>query len=104
MRQVRLALDRDQTRVQRVFLAAEPCCDAEFLRREHAGLIVLRATGAAQDIVAALPRSIGMAPQAAHRIYLIDPLGNLVLSYSPPTFGKGLLEDTKRLLKLSSIG
>jgi len=37
-------------------------------------------------------------------VYLIDPLGNLMMSYSADAKAKGMLEDMKRLLRLSSIG
>ena len=40
----------------------------------------------------------------APRVYLIDPLGNLMMSYAADAKAKGMLEDMKRLLRLSSIG
>ena len=40
----------------------------------------------------------------APRVYLIDPLGNLMMSYAADAKPKGMLEDMKRLLRLSSIG
>jgi hypothetical protein len=40
----------------------------------------------------------------AEHIYLIDPLGNLMMSYAPDAKPKGMLEDMKRLLRLSHIG
>ncbi len=36
--------------------------------------------------------------------YIVDPLGNLVLWYPYDNVGKPLLEDLKRLLKVSQIG
>jgi cytochrome oxidase Cu insertion factor (SCO1/SenC/PrrC family) len=36
--------------------------------------------------------------------YIVDPLGNLVLWYSYGDVGKPLLDDLKRLLKVSQIG
>jgi cytochrome oxidase Cu insertion factor (SCO1/SenC/PrrC family) len=41
---------------------------------------------------------------AAGRIYLVDPLGNLLLSYAPSAPDKALLADLKKLLRLSHIG
>ena len=38
------------------------------------------------------------------RIYLVDPLGNLMLSYSAASPDKALLTDVKKLLRLSHIG
>ena len=47
MRQTRLSLNNDMTRVARVFLATADCCAREFLEHEHAGLVVLDAAGPA---------------------------------------------------------
>jgi hypothetical protein len=104
MRQVRLSLGRDMTRVERVFLASGDCCDLPFLAREHAGLVTLRASSAAGPLVALLPIYKGVPALASGRIYIVDPLGNVMLSYAPEAAGKGMLEDMKRLLKLSHIG
>jgi hypothetical protein len=40
----------------------------------------------------------------AGRIYIVDPLGNLMMSYARDAEPKGLLTDMKKLLKLSHIG
>lgn len=107
-RQVRLALDRDMERVQRVFIADGDCCDFRFLHAQHPDLIAVRMSPAAAPLLALLPRrgagngSLGDAD--AERIYLIDPLGNLMMSYAPDAKPKGMLEDMKRLLRLSQIG
>jgi len=103
-RQVRLALDRDMNRVQRVFIAGAGCCDAGFLHEQHPDLITIRA-GADADaapLLALLPGRDASAP--LQPVYLIDPLGNLMMVYSGDMKPKGMLEDMKRLLRLSSIG
>ncbi len=41
MRQTRLSLNNNMTRVDRVFLTTGSCCAREFLAKEHPGLIVL---------------------------------------------------------------
>jgi hypothetical protein len=102
-RQVRLALDRDMTRVQRVFVATGVCCDQTFLEREHPDLITVRAD-ANSPLLAALTRESAGAAAAAGRIYVVDPLGNVMMWYAADAQPKGLLEDMKRLLKLSHIG
>jgi cytochrome oxidase Cu insertion factor (SCO1/SenC/PrrC family) len=103
-RQVRLALDRDMNRVQRVFIAGGDCCDAQFLHEQHPDLITIRASEAAAPLLALLPGQGSVNPTHAPRLYLIDPLGNLMMSYAADTKAKGILEDMKRLLRLSSIG
>ena len=103
-RQVRLALDRDMNRVQRVFIAGGDCCDAQFLHEQHPDLITIRAGDAAAPLLALLPGQGSANATPASRVYLIDPLGNLMMSYAADAKSKGMLEDMKRLLRLSSIG
>jgi hypothetical protein len=100
-RQVRLALDRDMNRVQRVFIADADCCDAQFLHEQHPDLITIRANTAAAPLLSLLP---GQGGVSTPRVYVIDPLGNLMMSYAGDAAPKGILEDMKRLLRLSSIG
>ena len=103
-RQVRFALNRDMDRVQRVFIAEGECCDLPFLAEQHPDLITVRATPAAAPLLGLLPRFDGIDPAAAERVYLVDPLGNLMMSYAPGAPPKGMLEDLKRLLGLSHVG
>ena len=100
MRQTRLALNTDMTRVARVFLASADCCARELLEHEHAGLLVLDAAGpAAQPLLAQFP-----AGEREHTLFVVDPLGNLMMSYDARQNPRGLLEDLKKLLRLSHIG
>jgi hypothetical protein len=103
-RQVRLALDRDMTRVQRALIAGDDCCDAQFLRQQHPDLITIRASAADAPLLALLPGREDASAGRGPRVYLIDPLGNLMMSYAADAKAKGMLEDMKRLLRLSSIG
>jgi cytochrome oxidase Cu insertion factor (SCO1/SenC/PrrC family) len=103
-RQVRTALNRDMDRVQRVFIAEDACCDWPFLDTQHPDLLTIQPTAATAQILGVLPTVDGVAPLDANRVYLIDPLGNLMMSYAPTANPKGLLQDLKRLLGLSSVG
>ena len=102
-RQVRLALDHDMSRVQRVFIAGTGCCDSGFLRGQHPDLITVREDAAAAPLLALLPGQ-DASEARAQPVYLIDPLGNLMMLYTGEVKPKGMLEDMKRLLRLSSIG
>jgi len=100
MRQTRLSLNQEMTRVARIFLATANCCDREFLEREHAGLVVLDASGPeAAELLSTFP-----AEGRAESLYVVDPLGNLVMRYDTRESPKGLLTDLKKLLRLSHIG
>ena len=101
-RQVRLALDREMNRVQRVFIGDGDCCDLEELKEAHPDLIAVRASPADEPLLALLPIREGAVN--SRRVYLIDPLGNLMMFYAPEAKSKGMLDDMKRLLRLSSIG
>jgi len=100
MRQTRLGLNNDMTRVARVFLATANCCARDFLGSQHPGLRVL---DAADTAVAAVVREFPQAARA-HTLYIVDPLGNLMMSYDARQNPHGLLEDLKKLLRLSHIG
>jgi len=100
MRQTRLSLNNDMSRVDRVFLSTGNCCAREFLVREHPGLIVLDASSAAGErLLREFP-----ADGRPYSLFIVDPLGNLMMSYDSRQNPKGLLEDLKKLLRLSHIG
>ena len=105
-RQSRLALNQDVDRVQRVFLVTQNCCDRTFLAAEHPDLAVVLVgdDAASQALLAKFPVLDGIPPREAGRVYVVDPLGNLVLSYSASAPDKALLTDVRKLLRLSHIG
>lgn len=96
-RQTRLALNNEMTRVQRVFLATDHCCDTQYFAAEQPGLIVLDAS-AAQKLLAQFPAD------RAHSLFVVDPLGNLMMRHDAAQTTEDLLSDLKKLLKLSHIG
>ena len=98
-RQSRLALNNEMTRVQRVFFATGHCCDGAYFSAEHPGLIVLDASSPdAQALLAQFPGD------RAHSLFIVDPLGNLMMRHDASHTTKDLLSDLKKLLKLSHIG
>jgi hypothetical protein len=100
MRQTRIELGSDMTRVKRVFLVTRDCCAREFLEREHAGLLVLDASGPqAAALLTQFPQG-----ERADSLFIVDPLGNLMMRYDTRRNPRGLFEDLKKLLSLSHIG
>lgn len=96
MRQVRQATGREQGRIERLLIAERPL-PAE-LAAQHAGLGQARHREL-NALTAQLP-----AGEAFGRIYLVDPLGRLVLRYPQTADGSRMLKDVQRLLKYSQIG
>jgi hypothetical protein len=100
MRQTRLSLNNEMARVDRVFLSTGNCCAREFLAHEHPGLLVLDASGAdGTRLLDTFP-----ADGRPYSLFIVDPLGNLMMSYDARQNPKGLLEDLQKLLRLSHIG
>ena len=105
-RQSRIALNKDMGRTQRIFLVTRNCCNQAYLHAEHPDLALVIPDNDAdsQALLNAFPAIDGVAPAVAGRLYLIDPLGNAVLSYAAAAPDKALLTDVKKLLRLSHIG
>ena len=73
---------------------------AEHSASEHPGLLALDASGEdARRLLEEFP-----SPAREHVLFVVDPLGNLMMSYDARRDPHGLLEDLKKLLKLSHIG
>jgi cytochrome oxidase Cu insertion factor (SCO1/SenC/PrrC family) len=101
-RQTRLSLNQDAGRVARVLMAAAGCCDQAQLDEAHPGLLRLDPASLA-DGGAAL-RAAFPADGHADALYVLDPLGNVVMRFDINAKPKDLLTDLKKLLNLSSIG
>ena len=98
MRQVRTTQGENMERIERLWLINGPGTPDAKLLAEHAGLRVARVQDPAW--LSAFP----VKSEAAEHIYLIDPLGNLVLRYGDDLDPKGMIKDLTRLLKVSRIG
>jgi hypothetical protein len=99
-RQTVLGLGRLGSRLQRVLLATGNCCDRDYLAREQADLITLDASApAASAWLQGFPNQ-----NRERMIFIVDPLGNLMMRYDSMLDPKGLRTDLKRLLDLSHIG
>jgi hypothetical protein len=100
MRQTRLSLNSEVGRVDRVFLATSQCCARDFFAQEHPGLVIVDATGtSAHPLLAVFPVN-----EQEQSLFIVDPLGNLMMRYDVRQNPKGLLQDLKKLLSLSHIG
>jgi hypothetical protein len=93
-RQARTIQNAERERVQRLWLIPDAGAPPQSVLDEHPDLAVAR-VGA--GVAAALP-------EGSDRIYLIDPLGNLVLAWPVDPDIKAMAKDLTRLLRASRIG
>lgn len=110
MRQVRRAVGADADRLNLVVVQTQvpAAATATLLQSQFPDL--LRAAGQAADINTALAAS-GAGAAGAGRLYVMDPLGYIMLSYAPQADEKAsivkaqdVLDDLMNLLKASQIG
>ena len=99
----RSALAADALRVQRVLLADRGCCERQLDAAGQHDLVTAWLDGSERQRLGDSLVAAG-APAEPGRIYLVDPHGNLVMSYPPGADRRGLLQDLERLLRLSQIG
>jgi hypothetical protein len=89
MRQVRRAQSREQERIERLWLLTDDARPRAELLAAIEGTRVERATGPA------------FSPD---HIYLVDPLGNLMMRFPRDPDPSRMIKDLQRLLKYSRIG
>ena len=99
IRQSRLMLGREMDRVLRIFLHGETPPDTLFLAEEHEGLVTL--TDAPLSALLDEKTPVGLADGG---YFLVDPRGNLVMYFHPDIDPGAMVDDIKRLLRLSRIG
>ena len=100
-RQVRLALGENMARVQRLYLLTGGHITGELLTilKEHPRMTV---ASLQNSIQLSVMETLGKAPLG--KIYIIDPLGNVLMRYGRDATSKGILKDLKKLLRASRIG
>ncbi len=99
IRQSRLMLGTEMDRVVRIFLHGDSAPDTVFIADEHKGLMTLE-----DEALSELLDDKKPAELSAGGYYLIDPHGNLVMYFHPDIYPGDMVEDIKRLLRLSHIG
>lgn len=99
-RQLRLAQGKDMDRIERVWLITDDKPLETVLIREYDGMHMLRAN---ETILKTwLPTEA--ATTVVDHIYLIDPLGNLMMRFPKDADPNKMKKDIAKLLKASRIG
>lgn len=100
MRQLRLAQGKEMDRIERVWLVTDDKPLETMLMREYDGTHILRARPDA--VKSWLPAESGTTP--ADHVYMIDPLGNLMMRFPKDADPNKMKKDIAKLLKASRIG
>jgi cytochrome oxidase Cu insertion factor (SCO1/SenC/PrrC family) len=98
MRQVRLTQGQNMERIERAWLIDDDASPSAQLIAAYAGTQQIRVKG--NGVLQRLP---AQTSTRAH-IYVVDPLGNVILRYSGDADATGMKKDITRLLKVSRIG
>jgi cytochrome oxidase Cu insertion factor (SCO1/SenC/PrrC family) len=106
MRQIHIAMDKHSLRVQKVLLlTAQRADDLTELLIEFAGQQIINTSLIdAGTLLEKFRLTVSDEPLQAGRLYIIDPLGNLMMSFQPDANPADILKDLKRLLRGSRIG
>ena len=100
IRQVRLTAGKDRDRVARAWVVADDTAPDPALLAQHEGLVLMRTD------VDALARQFPATPQTrvSDHIYLIDPLGNLMMRFPKDADPSRMKKDLAKLLRASRVG
>ncbi len=98
MRQVRLTQGKYPERIERVWLLSDTQPVAATVSKEYNGTWIARAQGSA------VLKSLPYRDARRDHIYLVDPLGNVVLRYAKDADPTRMKKDITRLLRVSRIG
>jgi hypothetical protein len=103
MLQVHVALNKEQNRLQRVIIVSDVSDSANDppmpeLQRLFPGLLV-----AAVQAGVAAEAWHGALNGRGQDVFIVDPLGNVMMRYDDPADMRGVLKDLERLLKYSWI-
>ncbi|RJF97631.1 SCO family protein [Noviherbaspirillum saxi] len=100
MRQLRLAQGKEMERIERVWLVTDNKPLETTLMREYDGMQILRVQP--DKLKAWLPAESNT--MLADHIYMIDPLGNLMMRFPKDADPNKIKKDLGKLLKASRIG
>lgn len=107
MRQIRTAQNENMRRVQRLFLVTGGAVTeqlAGLLQQDYPKMTVVPISAVHAEQIAPDFLVDEVPMQDAERVYIIDPLGNLMMYYPPDADPGGMLKDLQKLLKYSNIG
>ncbi|MEA3242388.1 MAG: hypothetical protein U9Q19_02970 [Pseudomonadota bacterium] len=107
IRQVRLAQGKNIDRLQRLLLWKAEGTSGEQrseLQTHFPGQVIVPLSDQGSPALLKTFALDAKQPLDARRVYLVDPLGHLMMSYEPGDEPRGMIKDLERLLKYSGLG
>ncbi|MDT8282783.1 MAG: SCO family protein [Gammaproteobacteria bacterium] len=104
-RQIHTSLGKDKERLKRIFIHLDPADEAllALLAKTHPN--VMHVNGEKNLIMEALGKNIHDATGISNNeVYIMDPLGNIMMRFTQEQSNRDFLTDLKKLLKVSQIG
>lgn len=104
LRQIHVTLNKEIERVQRILIVpnATDTSGLSALQQQYPDLVIL--TGPEATALAGRFELPGTPGESDASAYVVDPLGNLMMSYPAGFDPKGMQKDLTRLLKYSWVG
>ena len=104
-RQIHTSLGKDQHRLIRMFVHLEPADDSLSKLSAEAHPNVTNVNGDASIIIDALGDNVRSDVSITNNeVYIMDPMGNVMMRFTQEQPNKEFLYDLKKLLKASQIG
>lgn len=102
LRQIRLAMGEERKRILRILVLNDPAT-TEAIRKRVApfeGTVVVTGPAPARD---RLLETLAGSGDATNRVFLIDPLGDLMMAYPPVPSARDVLKDLERVLEVVQL-
>lgn len=97
LRQLRLTQGKERERVERLWLILDGIAPGAAAIEPYAGTWMVRAD-------AALAGSFPAAGEPSDHIYVVDPLGNVMMRFPRDPEPRSMIKDLQRLLRASQVG
>ena len=110
LRQLHTRLGRESDRVERVYVQVSdtaqqmPDATAQMLAQQQADMKVSFATSSGLQRQLAPTVPAGADPVSEHYIYVVDPVGNVMMYFTPGNTTEEIFKDLDKLLDRSSLG
>lgn len=110
LRQLHIRLGSESGRVQRAYVLAGPqtasidAATQDYLAKEQQDMAVIHGDPAVLQQVLGERAQPGQQPLTEHYIYVMDPVGNIMLYFTPENDAEQILDDLDHLLDHSPLG